>query len=83
MNRTRPAWRIARQVALWVAVSSVAGLAIGLAVSFFQGDGVEPPTLVISVLFGNVVGLTAMVGSVWLFLVSAGARACCASPCSS
>ena len=67
MNRSRPGWRIARQVSLWAAVSSVAGLAIGIAVSFFQGDGVEPPTLVISVLFGNVVGLTAMVGSVWLF----------------
>ena len=67
MSPSRPGWRIARQVSLWVAVSSVAGLAIGLAVSFFQGDGVEPPTLVISVLFGNVVGLTAMVGSVWLF----------------
>ena len=67
MSPTRPAWRTARQVALWVAVSSIAGLAIGLAVSFFQADGVEPPTLVISVLFGNVVGLTAMVGSVWLF----------------
>ena len=34
MSRTRPAWRIARQVALWVAVSSVAGLAIGLAVIY-------------------------------------------------
>ena len=67
MSRPRPVWRIARQVSLWVAVSSIAGLAIGLAVSFFQADGVEPPTLVISVLFGNVVGLTAMVGSVWLF----------------
>jgi sensor histidine kinase YesM len=48
-------------------VSSLAGLAIGLAVSLFQGSGVERPILIISVLFGNVVGLTAMVGSVWLF----------------
>ena len=56
-----------RQVVLWVGVSSLAGLSIGLAVAVFQGDGVEPPILVISVLFGNVVGLTAMVGSVWLF----------------
>ena len=60
----RNAWR---QVALWVGVSSLAGLAIGLAVGVFQTDGVEPPILVISVLFGNVIGLTAMVGSVWLF----------------
>ena len=56
-----------RQVALWIGVSSLAGLAIGLAVGVFQADGVEPPILVISVLFGNVIGLTAMVGSVWLF----------------
>ena len=67
MNRSRPAWRSGRLIAVWVAVSSVAGLAIGLAVGFFQGDGIERPTLVISVLFGNVIGLTAMVGSVWLF----------------
>ena len=67
MNRSRPPWRSGRLVAVWVAVSSIAGLAIGLAVGFFQGDGIERPTLVISVLFGNVIGLTAMVGSVWLF----------------
>ena len=67
MNRSRPAWRSGRLIAVWVAVSSVAGLAIGLAVGFFQGDAIERPTLVISVLFGNVIGLTAMVGSVWLF----------------
>ena len=67
MNRSRPAAGIARQVGLWIAVGSLAGLAVGLAVSVFQGDGVERPILVISVLFANVVGLTAMVGSVWLF----------------
>ena len=67
MSRSRAAGSIVRQVALWTAVSSLAGLAIGLALSVFQGDGVERPILVISVLFGNVVGLTAMAGSVWLF----------------
>lgn len=56
-----------RQLALWVAVSSLAGLGIGLAVGLFQSEGIEAPILVISVLFGNVVGLTAMVGAVWLF----------------
>ena len=40
---------------------------MGFGVSLFQGEGVERPTLVISVLFANVVGLTAMVCSVWLF----------------
>jgi sensor histidine kinase YesM len=58
---------VVRQIALWVAVSSLAGLGIGLAVGLFQSEGVETPILVISVLFGNVVGLTAMVGAVWLF----------------
>ncbi len=67
MSRSRTAGRIGRQLGLWVAVSGLAGLAIGLAVSVFQGGGVERPVLVISVLFANVVGLTAMVGSVWLF----------------
>ncbi len=67
MTGSPPSARIARQLLLWVVASSLAGLAIGLAVSLFQGDGVERPILVISVLFGNVVGLTAMVSSVWLF----------------
>ena len=58
---------IAQQVGSWVAVSSLAGLAIGLAVGLFQSEGIETPILVISVLFGNVVGLTAMVGAVWVF----------------
>ncbi len=67
MTGSAPGARIARQLVLWVGASSLAGLAIGLAVGVFQGGGVERPILVISVLFGNVVGLTAMVGSVWLF----------------
>ena len=56
-----------RHAALWIAACSLAGLAIGLGVSVFQGDGVERPILVISALFANVVGLTALIGSVWLF----------------
>ena len=67
MTRLRTTGSVGRQISLWVAVSSLAGLAIGLAGGLFQGGGVERPIIVISVLFGNVVGLTAMVGSVWLF----------------
>jgi hypothetical protein len=78
VSRSRPTGGIGRQVLLWAAVSSLVGLAIGLAVSLFQGAGVERPILVISVLFGNVVGLTAMVGS-----VCGGVRPCSGSPCSS
>lgn len=64
---SRPPSGVGRQAGLWVAASSLAGLAIGLGVSVFQGDGIERPTLVISTLFANVVGVTAMVCSVWLF----------------
>ncbi len=63
----RPPSGVGRLAGLWVAASSLAGLAVGLGVSAFQGDGVERPTLMISTLFANVVGVTAMVCSVWLF----------------
>ena len=66
MNRSRPAVSLGRQAAVCISASSLAGLAVGFGVSLFQGDGVERPILVISVLFANVVGLTAMVCSVWL-----------------
>ena len=67
MSRSRTAGSLGRHAGLWIAASSLAGFAIGLGVSVFQGEGVERPILVISVLFANVVGLTAMVCSVWLF----------------
>ena len=67
MSRSRTAGSLGRHTGLWVAASSLAGLAVGFGVSVFQGEGVERPILVISVLFANVVGLTAMVCSVWLF----------------
>jgi sensor histidine kinase YesM len=51
----------------WGVGNSLAGAVIGVAVGFFTGRGVEAPTVVISVLFGNVVGFTAMVSSIWLF----------------
>jgi signal transduction histidine kinase len=54
------------QVPLWAAGSSLAGLVIGLAVGFFKQGGIETPIVVISVLFGNVVGFTAMVCAVVL-----------------
>jgi len=55
------------QVALWAIGNSLAGLAIGLAVGMFREGGAEAPTLVISVLFGNVIGFTAMISSTYLF----------------
>ena len=67
MSRSRPAGSLGRHAGLWIAASSLAGLAVGVGLSLFQGDGVERPILIISVLFANVVGLTAMVCSVSLF----------------
>jgi sensor histidine kinase YesM len=54
------------QVPLWITGSSLAGLVIGLAVGFFKQGGIETPIVVISVLFGNVVGLTALICAVVL-----------------
>ena len=56
-----------QQVPLWAAGSSLAGLVIGLAVGFLQAGGIEKPIVIISVLFGNVVGLTAMICAVVLY----------------
>lgn len=64
---SRPPSGVGRHAGLWVTASSLSGLAVGLGVSVFQGDGIERPTLLISTLFANVVGVTAMVCSVWLF----------------
>ena len=55
------------QVPLWAAGSSLAGLVIGVAVGLFNRGELEAPTVIISVLFGNVVGFTAMVCSALLF----------------
>lgn len=55
------------QILLWAAGSSLAGAVIGLAVAFFQGGAIETSTIAISVLFGNVVGFTAMICAVALF----------------
>jgi len=54
------------ELPLWIAGSSLAGLVIGAAVGLFKEGAPEAPILVISVLFGNVVGLTAMTCAVVL-----------------
>jgi len=54
------------QLPVWTAGGSLAGLVIGVTVGLFNPDGLETPIVVISVLFGNVVGLTAMICSVAL-----------------
>jgi len=56
-----------RTLLTWAAGNSLAGAVIGLAVAVFRGGPIESPTIVISVLFGNVVGFTALVSGTLLF----------------
>jgi len=55
------------QPLIWLAGNSLAGAVIGLAVGFFNTGVIEQPTIVISVLFGNVVGFTAFFSASVLF----------------
>jgi len=66
MSRPTP-YPLQVQVLLWAAANSAAGAAVGLAVGAFRPGGIEPPMILISVLFGNVVGFTALVSSLVLF----------------
>lgn len=54
-------------IPLWAVGSSLAGLVIGLAVGLFKPGGIEAPILGISILFGNVVGFTALISATWLY----------------
>jgi sensor histidine kinase YesM len=64
-GRNRSGGRLS--VLLWAAGNSAAGALIGLTVGFFKAGGIERPILVISILFGNVVGFTAMICSSVVF----------------
>jgi signal transduction histidine kinase len=55
------------QLPLWALGISLAGLVIGLAVGFFKQGEIESPIVIISVLFGIVVGFTAMICVVVLY----------------
>jgi two-component sensor histidine kinase len=46
--------------------NSIAGAAVGLAVGVFREGGLEPTIILVSVLFGNVVGFTVLASSVIL-----------------
>lgn len=54
---------IALQVLLWGTCNSLAGAAVGLAVGVLREGGLEPTIVLISILFGNVVGFTVLVTS--------------------
>ncbi len=63
----RAAISLPLQALAWAAAASAGGAAVGLVVSVFQEGGIKTPLVVISVLFGNVVGLTVWLSSVVLF----------------
>jgi len=65
--RRRDGFPPALQVLLWAASNTAAGTATGLAVGAFREGGFEPTLLWISILFGNVVGFTVLIASVFLF----------------
>jgi sensor histidine kinase YesM len=55
------------QVLVWAGAASAGGAVVGLVIGIFQEGAIETPLIVISVLFGNVVGLTVWLSSVVLF----------------
>ena len=66
MNWPRRVVAGALQVLIWALTNSLAGVVTGLAVGFVSG-GIEAPIVIISVLFGNVVGFTVVISSVVLY----------------
>jgi len=60
------------QVLLWAAGSSAAGAVVGLVVGMFRDKPLDAPLFMVSILFGNVVGLTVFVCSVALYPVLRG-----------
>lgn len=63
-SRTGP--NLPAQILLWVVGASIAGAAIGVAVGTIGSRGAETPVVLMSVLFGNVIGLTVLFSSVVL-----------------
>lgn len=56
MSRRGPA-RVALEVAVWAAASALAGAATGLAVGVVGAGGFDPKLMLVSAVFGDVVGL--------------------------
>ena len=55
------------RILLWTAANSASGAAIGLAIAAFREGDLDPRILWVSVLFGNVVGFTAILSAVYFF----------------
>lgn len=65
--RRRAGYSLTVQVLLWIAGSSAAGAVVGLTVGLFRDKPLDSSLLLMSLLFGNVVGLTVFVCSVALY----------------
>ena len=65
----RGAFSMPLQVLLWAAGSSAAGVVVGLVVGLFRDKPLDASLFLMSLLFGNVVGLTVFVCSVALYPV--------------
>jgi signal transduction histidine kinase len=63
----RGAFSLPLQVLLWAAGSSAAGIVVGLVVGLFRAGPFDRRLLLMSLMFGNVVGLTVFVCSVALY----------------
>jgi two-component sensor histidine kinase len=63
----RGAFSLPLQVLLWAAGSSAAGAVVGLVVGLFRDRPIDGRLLLMSLMFGNVVGLTVFVCSVALY----------------
>ena len=55
------------RILLWSLANSAAGAAIGFAIAAFREGTLTWPIIWISILFGNVVGFTAIISAVYLF----------------
>ena len=56
-------FRLPAQVLLWAIANSLAGTMVGLAVGAFLEQGIDPRLVLVSVLFGNVVGFTVLIAN--------------------
>ena len=55
------------RILLWFLANSAAGASIGFAIAAFQEGTLDRQVIWVSILFGNVVGFTAIISAVYLF----------------
>jgi len=64
--RREAGFPLSLQLLLWACANSAAGAAVGLAVGAFREGGLHRTIVLVSVLFGNVVGFTVLVATLTL-----------------